>query len=214
MSNCSTGFDAKYLLLVLYLVGVNVTAVFMSDRMIRLKLTSLFCSLIMRCLAFVKKKKKFFTIIKRWGRCQSFMFGLMWKLGCKSRYFRNQLFPISWLISCTRRFITSSYLLPSLNLFILCFCMHLPAVVNFFSNTKWRGIMGNTSDRVAADRHGAKAHRSDSSGHKDHEPSSKMVDSTDDPNIFNTHGPESKVLLQNTTPFLQQPFSKNSPSRR
>lgn len=74
--------------------------------------------------------------------------------------------------------------------------------------------MGNTSDRVAADRHGAKAHRSDSSGHKDHEPSSKMVDSTDDPNIFNTYGPESKVLLQNTTPFLQQPFSKNSPSRR
>lgn len=62
--------------------------------------------------------------------------------------------------------------------------------------------MGNTSDRVAADRHGAKAHRSDSSGHKDHEPSSKMVDSTDDPNIFNTHGPESKVLLQNTTPFI------------
>lgn len=55
--------------------------------------------------------------------------------------------------------------------------------------------MGNTSDRVAGDRHGAKAHRSDSSGHKDHEPSSKMVDSTDDPNIFNTHGPESKVLL-------------------
>lgn len=59
--------------------------------------------------------------------------------------------------------------------------------------------MGNTSDRVSGDRHGAKAHRSDSSGsHKDHEPSSKMVDSTDDPNIFNTHGPESKVLLQNT----------------
>lgn len=58
--------------------------------------------------------------------------------------------------------------------------------------------MGNTSDRVAGDRHGAKAHRSDSSGsHKDHEPSSKLVDSTDDPNIFNTHGPESKVLLQN-----------------
>lgn len=54
--------------------------------------------------------------------------------------------------------------------------------------------MGNTSDRVSGDRHGAKAHRSDSSGsHKDHEPSSKMVDSTDDPNIFNTHGPESKV---------------------
>lgn len=56
--------------------------------------------------------------------------------------------------------------------------------------------MGNTSDRVSADRHGAKAHRSDSSGHKDHEPSSKMVDSTDDPNIFNTHGPESKVGLE------------------
>uniref|UniRef100_A0A8C9X9M4 Protein kinase AMP-activated non-catalytic subunit beta 2 n=1 Tax=Sander lucioperca TaxID=283035 RepID=A0A8C9X9M4_SANLU len=56
--------------------------------------------------------------------------------------------------------------------------------------------MGNTSDRVSGERHGAKAHRSDSSGsHKDQEPSSKMVDSTDDPNIFNTHGPESKVLL-------------------
>ncbi|XP_030258316.1 5'-AMP-activated protein kinase subunit beta-2 [Sparus aurata] len=54
--------------------------------------------------------------------------------------------------------------------------------------------MGNTSDRMAGDRHGAKAHRSDSSGsHKDQEPSSKMVDSTDDPNIFNTHGPESKA---------------------
>lgn len=59
--------------------------------------------------------------------------------------------------------------------------------------------MGNTSDRVAGDRHGAKTHRSDSSGsHKDQEPSSKMVDSTDDPNIFNTHGPESKVPLQIT----------------
>lgn len=57
--------------------------------------------------------------------------------------------------------------------------------------------MGNTSDRVSGDRHGAKAHRSDSSGsQKDQEPSSKMVDSTDDPNIFNTHGPESKVLLK------------------
>lgn len=54
--------------------------------------------------------------------------------------------------------------------------------------------MGNTSDRASGDRHGAKAHRSDSSGsHKDHDHSSKMVDSTDDPNIFNTHGPESKV---------------------
>lgn len=64
--------------------------------------------------------------------------------------------------------------------------------------------MGNTSDRVAGDRHGAKAHRSDSSGsHKDQEPSSKMVDSTDDPNIFNTHGPESKVLLLNTETEIQ-----------
>ena len=59
--------------------------------------------------------------------------------------------------------------------------------------------MGNTSDRVSGERHGAKAHRSDSSGsHKDQEPSGKMVDSTDDPNIFNTHGPESKVLLSET----------------
>lgn len=74
--------------------------------------------------------------------------------------------------------------------------------------------MGNTSDRVAADRHGAKAQRSDSGGHREHEAGSKMVDSTDDPNIFNTHGPESKVLLQNTTAVLSQPFSKNSPSRR
>lgn len=49
--------------------------------------------------------------------------------------------------------------------------------------------MGNTSDRVSADHHGGKAHRSDSSGSsKDIEPSSKMADSTDDPNIFNTHG--------------------------
>uniref|UniRef100_A0A3B5BD26 Protein kinase AMP-activated non-catalytic subunit beta 2 n=1 Tax=Stegastes partitus TaxID=144197 RepID=A0A3B5BD26_9TELE len=54
--------------------------------------------------------------------------------------------------------------------------------------------MGNTTDRGTADRHGGKAHRSDSSGsHKDQEHSSKMVDSTDDPNIFNTHGPESKT---------------------
>lgn len=55
--------------------------------------------------------------------------------------------------------------------------------------------MGNTSERVS-DRHGAKAQRSDSGGHKDLEPG-KMMDSTDDPNIFNTHGPESKVS-QNT----------------
>lgn len=63
--------------------------------------------------------------------------------------------------------------------------------------------MGNTSDRVAGERHGAKAQRSDSGGHKDHEPSSKMVDSTDDPNIFNTHGPESKVLLHDTKPDVK-----------
>lgn len=54
--------------------------------------------------------------------------------------------------------------------------------------------MGNTSDRLSGDRHGAKAHRSDSgSDHKDLEPS-KMLDSTDDPNIFNTYGPELKVM--------------------
>uniref|UniRef100_A0A8C6TWE9 Uncharacterized protein n=1 Tax=Neogobius melanostomus TaxID=47308 RepID=A0A8C6TWE9_9GOBI len=53
--------------------------------------------------------------------------------------------------------------------------------------------MGNTTDRVAGDRHGVKAQRSDSSGsHKDQEPSSKLMDSTDDPNIFNTHDPENK----------------------
>lgn len=53
--------------------------------------------------------------------------------------------------------------------------------------------MGNTSDRVSADRHGAKAQRSDSGGsQKDPETSSKMVDSTDDPNVFNTIG--TKVL--------------------
>lgn len=47
---------------------------------------------------------------------------------------------------------------------------------------------------MSGDRHGAKAHRSDSRD-KDHEPS-KMVDSTDDPNIFNTHGlGSSKVPL-------------------
>lgn len=92
--------------------------------------------------------------------------------------------------------------------------MHSPAVVVFSSRTKQRGIMGNTADRVAADRHGAKGHRSDSSGHKDQEPSGKMVDSTDDPNIFNTRGPESKVLPQNTTSLLYRPFPKSSRSRR
>ncbi|XP_061696060.1 5'-AMP-activated protein kinase subunit beta-2 isoform X3 [Syngnathoides biaculeatus] len=59
---------------------------------------------------------------------------------------------------------------------------------------KYRGVMGNTSERVSADRHGAKAHRSDSgAGHKDLEPSGKMADSTDDPNIFSTRGLESKA---------------------
>lgn len=135
------------------------------------------------------------------SRYQSFMFGLMWKLGRKSPYFSDQRFSTSWLIACTRRFITSVVYYPFKTSF--CVCMHLPEVVIVLSTTKWRGIMGNTSDRVAADRHGAKAHRSDSSGHKDHEPSSKMVDSTDDPNIFNTYGPESKVLLaqHNTFPW-------------
>ena len=67
-------------------------------------------------------------------------------------------------------------------------------VIVFFFHKKLVG-MGNTSDRVSADRHGAKAHRSDSgSSHKDQEHSNKLVDSTDDPNIFNTHGSESKVI--------------------
>ncbi|KAM8849384.1 5'-AMP-activated protein kinase subunit beta-2 isoform 1-T3 [Spinachia spinachia] len=66
--------------------------------------------------------------------------------------------------------------------------------------------MGNTSDRVSGDRHGAKAHRSDSGGsHKDQEiSSSKMVDSTDDPNIFNTHGSESKVLGEKESDVADQ----------
>ena len=59
--------------------------------------------------------------------------------------------------------------------------------------------MGNTGDRMSGDRHGAKAHRSDSRGSdKDHEPS-KMVDSTDDPNIFNTHGLGSSKVPQHCT---------------
>ncbi|NP_001124105.1 5'-AMP-activated protein kinase subunit beta-2 [Danio rerio] len=49
--------------------------------------------------------------------------------------------------------------------------------------------MGNTSERVCA---GVKPQRSDSGGQRDLEPS-RMMDSTDDPNIFNTHGPESKA---------------------
>ncbi|KAK1164009.1 5'-AMP-activated protein kinase subunit beta-2-like [Acipenser oxyrinchus oxyrinchus] len=52
--------------------------------------------------------------------------------------------------------------------------------------------MGNTSsDRVLGDRHGAKSHRSDgvssSQAVKEQETSKIMVDSADDPNIFNTH---------------------------
>ena len=64
--------------------------------------------------------------------------------------------------------------------------------------------MGNTSDRVSGDRHGAKAHRSDSAGsHKEQEHSKIMVDSTDDPNIFNTHTMESKVLTPPPPPPVE-----------
>ncbi|CAL8324065.1 unnamed protein product [Arctogadus glacialis] len=77
--------------------------------------------------------------------------------------------------------------------------------------------MGNTSDRVSADRHGAKAHRSDSgsSSHKDQEHSNKLVDSTDDPNIFNTHGSESKVSGEKefTAPDLED-LVKTGPQAR
>lgn len=75
--------------------------------------------------------------------------------------------------------------------------------------------MGNTSDRVSGDRHGAKTQRSDSSGsQKDQETSSKMVDSTDDPNIFNTHGPESKALGEKEfTPDLDD-LVKTGPQAR
>ncbi|KAK6484727.1 5'-AMP-activated protein kinase subunit beta-2-like [Huso huso] len=57
--------------------------------------------------------------------------------------------------------------------------------------------MGNTSsDRVSGDRHAAKSHRSDgvssSQAVKEQETSKIMVDSADDPNIFNTHILESK----------------------
>ena len=73
--------------------------------------------------------------------------------------------------------------------------------------------MGNTSDRVSADRHGAKAHRSDSgSSHKDQEHSNKLVDSTDDPNIFNTHGSESKVIHENVFFTLHYSYHLFMPS--
>lgn len=71
--------------------------------------------------------------------------------------------------------------------------------------------MGNTSERVSADRHGSKAQRSDSS--KDQEPSSgRMVDSTDDPNIFNTHGPDYKALGERESDLSDQ--MKASPQAR
>ncbi|XP_060762143.1 5'-AMP-activated protein kinase subunit beta-2 [Neoarius graeffei] len=73
--------------------------------------------------------------------------------------------------------------------------------------------MGNTSDRVAADRHGPKAHRADGGAHKDHEPS-KMVDSTDDPNIFNTHGPEVKAPAEKDLPPDLNDFVKTGPQDR
>ncbi|XP_061550974.1 5'-AMP-activated protein kinase subunit beta-2 isoform X2 [Phycodurus eques] len=75
--------------------------------------------------------------------------------------------------------------------------------------------MGNTSDRVSADRHGGKAHRSDSGGgHKDHEPSSKMADSTDDPNIFSTRGLESKVSGEKEFPSDLDDLVKTVPQAR
>ncbi|XP_016110567.1 5'-AMP-activated protein kinase subunit beta-2-like, partial [Sinocyclocheilus grahami] len=49
--------------------------------------------------------------------------------------------------------------------------------------------MGNTSDPVSADRPGAKLQRSDSGAPRDRD----LEPSTDGPNIFNTHGPESKA---------------------
>uniref|UniRef100_A0A8C5GBR6 5'-AMP-activated protein kinase subunit beta-2-like n=1 Tax=Gouania willdenowi TaxID=441366 RepID=A0A8C5GBR6_GOUWI len=74
--------------------------------------------------------------------------------------------------------------------------------------------MGNTSDRVSSERHGGgKAQRSDSSGSsKDHEP--KMGDSTDDPNIFNTHGPESKTAEgKDVTADLHDPVKTGRQAR-
>uniref|UniRef100_A0A673YVS0 Protein kinase AMP-activated non-catalytic subunit beta 2 n=1 Tax=Salmo trutta TaxID=8032 RepID=A0A673YVS0_SALTR len=73
--------------------------------------------------------------------------------------------------------------------------------------------MGNTGDRMSGDRHGAKAHRSDSRGSdKDHEPS-KMVDSTDDPNIFNTHGLGSSKASDKEEPDLDD-LVKTGPQSR
>uniref|UniRef100_A0A3B3TBL2 Protein kinase AMP-activated non-catalytic subunit beta 2 n=2 Tax=Paramormyrops kingsleyae TaxID=1676925 RepID=A0A3B3TBL2_9TELE len=68
-----------------------------------------------------------------------------------------------------------------------------------------QSIMGNTSDRVSSDRHGTKSHRADGgSSHKEQETSKIMVDSTDDPNIFNTHTTESKPSGEKEfTPFAQ-----------
>lgn len=74
--------------------------------------------------------------------------------------------------------------------------------------------MGNTSDRVSADRQGSKPQRSDSGGgHKDLEPSKMMMDSTDDPNIFNTHGPESKAPGEKDAPDLDD-MVKTGPQAR
>ncbi|XP_010886499.1 5'-AMP-activated protein kinase subunit beta-2 isoform X2 [Esox lucius] len=73
--------------------------------------------------------------------------------------------------------------------------------------------MGNTGDRMSGDRHGTKAHRSDSRGSdKDHEPS-KMVDSTDDPNIFNTHGLEPSKVSDKEEPDLDD-LVKTGPQSR
>lgn len=111
------------------------------------------------------------------------------KIQCISFFFLFKFMMVNFALHCNMP--------PCLWFLSFCITFHALRLLIFPSGSNIRswGTMGNTSDRVAGDRHGAKAHRSDSGGHKDHEPSSKMVDSTDDPNIFNTHGPESKVLL-------------------
>ncbi|MBN3312110.1 AAKB2 kinase, partial [Atractosteus spatula] len=80
--------------------------------------------------------------------------------------------------------------------------------------------MGNTSsDRVSGDRHGAKSHRPDgvTSSQKEQEPSKIMVDSTDDPNIFNTHTLESKPSgekeFMHFTPDLEEHVKPGSQAR-
>ncbi|XP_066547820.1 5'-AMP-activated protein kinase subunit beta-2 isoform X2 [Amia ocellicauda] len=80
--------------------------------------------------------------------------------------------------------------------------------------------MGNTSsDRVSGDRHGAKSHRADgaASSHKEQEPSKIMLDSTDDPNIFNTHTLELKPSAEKEflqfVPDLEDPMKPGPQAR-